>query len=117
MSYEQGTQHTVEAAIAAAGSKATYTGSGVVLSGWFFSSEFAVFVGIVIGVLGFLVNWFYKHKLTNTEIQFKLEELQLKQEQNEREKIEHKFKLQTLKHRADDHSMCSHEQDICRHVD
>jgi len=108
---------SVEAALAAAGSKATYTGSGMVLSGWLFSSEFAVLVGIVIGLGGFLVNWYYKHKLTSTEIRFKLEELQLKQEQNERDKLEHKFKLQSLKHQADDHSDCSHPEGICRHLD
>ena len=106
---------TLDAALAAAGSKATYTGSGMVLSGWLFSSEFAVLVGIVIGVLGFLVNWYYRHKLTNAEIKFKLDELHLKQEQNEREKLEHEFKLKSLKHSADDHSDCLHERNICKH--
>jgi hypothetical protein len=51
-----------DAAIAAAGSKATYTGAGMTISGWFLSSEFAVLVGIVIGVAGFAVNWYYRHK-------------------------------------------------------
>ncbi len=96
---------TVDAALAAAGSKATYTGSGMVLSGWLFSSEFAVLIGIVIGIAGFLVNWYYRHKLTNAEIQFKLDELHLKQEQNEREKLEHKLKVQNLQHGSDE---CKH---------
>lgn len=107
---------TVDAALAAAGSKATYTGSGMVLSGWFFSSEFAVLIGIVIGIAGFLVNWYYRHKLTAAEIKFKLDELHLKQEQNERDKLEHKFKLQTLKHNADDHSDCFHKEGVCKHL-
>ena len=38
--------NTIDTTLAAAGSKATYTGSGMILSGWFFSSEFAVLVGI-----------------------------------------------------------------------
>jgi len=103
----------VDAALAAAGSKATYTGSGMVLSGWLFSSEFAVFVGIVIGVAGFLVNWYYRHKLTNTEIRFKLEELHLKQEQNEREKLEHNFKMKSMKRRCNDHKDYDHDNDLC----
>lgn len=32
------------------------------LTGWFFSSEFAVLMGVLIGVAGFLVNWYYRHK-------------------------------------------------------
>lgn len=56
------TTHTIDAALAAAGSKATYTGAGMTISGWLLSSEFAVLVGILIGVGGFLVNWYYRHK-------------------------------------------------------
>lgn len=51
-----------DATIAAVGSKATYTGAGMTISGWFFSSEFAVLVGMLIGIGGFAVNWYYKHK-------------------------------------------------------
>jgi heme/copper-type cytochrome/quinol oxidase subunit 2 len=53
---------TLDATIAAAGSKATYTGAGMTISGWLLSSEFAVLIGIVLGVAGFLVNWYYKHR-------------------------------------------------------
>jgi hypothetical protein len=51
-----------DAAIAAAGSKVTYTGAGMTISGWFLSSEFAVLIGMLIGVAGFAVNWYYRHK-------------------------------------------------------
>lgn len=54
--------HTVDGTIAAAGSKTTYAGAGMTVGGWLLSSEFAVLVGIVIGVAGFLVNWYYRHK-------------------------------------------------------
>lgn len=107
------TQHSIDAALAATGSKATYTGSGMVLSGWLFSSEFAVFVGVVIGIAGFIVNWYYRHKLTNTEIKFKLDELQMKQEQNERDKAEHIARMQTMHSRKDDHSLCDHAKGVC----
>jgi hypothetical protein len=53
---------TLDATIAATSSKATYTGAGMTVGGWLLSSEFAVLVGIVIGVAGFLVNWFYRHR-------------------------------------------------------
>lgn len=53
---------TLDASLAAAGSKATYAGSGMTLGGWLVSSEFAVLVGIVIGVAGFLVNWYYRRE-------------------------------------------------------
>ena len=56
------TTQTIDATVAAAGSKATYTGAGMTIGGWFLSSEFAVLVGMLVGVAGLLVNWYYKHK-------------------------------------------------------
>lgn len=80
------TSHTIDATVAAVGSKATYTGAGMTISGWILSSEFAVLVGMVIGVAGFIVNWYYKHKLTTAEIR-------LREEQAERERIEHQYRM------------------------
>ncbi len=54
--------HTIDATMAAIGSKATYTGAGTTLLGWLTSNEFAVLVGVLIGVGGFIVNWYYRHK-------------------------------------------------------
>ena len=51
-----------DAVVAAAASKATYTGAGMTVGGWFLSSEFAVLVGLILGVAGFLVNWYYRAK-------------------------------------------------------
>lgn len=56
------TQHTIDATVSAAASKATYTGAGMTIGGWFLSSEFAVLVGMLVGVVGLLVNWYYKAK-------------------------------------------------------
>lgn len=53
---------TIEATASAVASKATYTGAGMTIGGWFLSSEFAVLVGMLVGVAGLLVNWYYKHK-------------------------------------------------------
>lgn len=66
---------TMDGTIAAAGSKATYTGAGMTVGGWLLSSEFAVLIGVLIGVAGFLVNWFYRHR------------------QDERERAEHEARM------------------------
>lgn len=55
-------QETVEAAVAAGASKATYSGSAMFITGWLLSNEFAVLFGLFLGFAGFLVNWYYKHK-------------------------------------------------------
>jgi Bacteriophage holin family, superfamily II-like len=110
------TANTIDTALAATGSKATYTGSGMILSGWLFSSEFAVLMGIIIGVAGFIVNWYYRHKITNAEIKIKLDELQLKQQQSERDKIEHDFRMKSMRHDIGDHEGCLHEEKHCKHL-
>ncbi len=59
---EQAASHTVDATMAALGSKATYTGAGASIMGWMLSSEFGVLIGLLLGVGGFLINWYYKAK-------------------------------------------------------
>lgn len=82
----EATSQTIDATIVAASSKATYTGAGMTIGGWVLSSEFAVLFGMLIGTAGFIVNWYYKHKLTMAEIK-------LKEEQAAREKIEHEHRM------------------------
>ena len=77
---------TLEATASAVASKATYTGAGMTIGGYFLSSEFAVLVGMVMGVAGFLVNWYYKHKLTMADIR-------LKEEQAAREREAHAVRM------------------------
>jgi hypothetical protein len=60
-------QQTLDATLAAVGSKATYTGAGTVGLGWLLSSEFGILVGIVIGVLGLLMTWHYSRKRDRRE--------------------------------------------------
>lgn len=59
---EHTAQQAIEATLASVGSKATYTGAGVTISGGVMLSEVAVIVGMVIGVLGLIVNWHYRAK-------------------------------------------------------
>ena len=50
------------AASAAFASKVTYGGAGMSITGYFLSSEFAVLAGLVIGLAGLIVNFYYKRK-------------------------------------------------------
>lgn len=55
-------QQTLDATMAALGSKATYTGASTSIVGWFLSSQFGVLAGILIGIAGLCINWYYRHK-------------------------------------------------------
>lgn len=83
----EATTQTIDATIAAVSSKTTYAGAGFTIGGWVISSEFAVLFGMVLGTAGFMINWYYKHKLTTAEIR-------LKEEQADRERLEHKFRME-----------------------
>jgi hypothetical protein len=67
-----------DAGIAAAASKSTYTGSGLMITGWLFSSEAAILVGMIVGVLGLAVNIYFRVK------------------QDRREEREHKKRMKDL---------------------
>ena len=58
----QGTQETMEATTATVASKVSIAGSAGSIAGWATSSNFGMWAGIVIGVTGLLVNWYYKRK-------------------------------------------------------
>jgi hypothetical protein len=55
-------QQTLDATIASAASKTTYTGASVTLGGWLVSSEAAVLAGIVLGLAGFVVNLYFRSR-------------------------------------------------------
>jgi hypothetical protein len=59
---EQVTNASIDATIASAASKTTYTGASVTLGGWLVSSEAAVLFGIVLGVAGFAVNLYFRSR-------------------------------------------------------
>ncbi|MCA3303804.1 MAG: hypothetical protein INF98_16740 [Roseomonas sp.] len=48
--------------IASIASKFTFGGSGFAIGSWVLSSEAGVFFGLLLGVAGLVVNWFYKHR-------------------------------------------------------
>ena len=53
---------TPELIIAAAASKSTWAGVVSMFFGWLVSSNAAIVVGMLVGVAGLLINWYYKHK-------------------------------------------------------
>lgn len=57
----------VDATLAAVGSKATYTGASAATASWFLSSEFGFIVGICLGVLGFLMNFYFSRRRDRRE--------------------------------------------------
>ena len=60
-------QEAIESATAAVASKATYGGAGTSMLGWAMSNEFAVLMGLVVGVLGLVVNFYFKLKRDRRE--------------------------------------------------
>lgn len=60
-------QQTLDATLAATGTKATYTGAGTFTVGWLLSSEFGILVGIVIGVAGLVMQFYYSRKKDRRE--------------------------------------------------
>lgn len=60
-------QHAAEAAMAAAASKATNVGVAGMGLGWLLSSQAAVLIGMIVGVLGLAINWYYRAKQDRRE--------------------------------------------------
>ena len=48
--------------MATIGSKTTYTGAAGTTLSWLFSSEFGIAAGVLIGILGFALNWYYSRR-------------------------------------------------------
>jgi hypothetical protein len=53
---------TVDATVAAIGSKATQAGAATSVTSWVLSSEFGVLAGILIGFVGLIVNVYFKRR-------------------------------------------------------
>jgi hypothetical protein len=51
---------SIDATLAAAGSKATVVGSGTTLVSWLLSSQFGVLIGLILSIAGFLINLYFK---------------------------------------------------------
>jgi hypothetical protein len=59
----------LDAGSASAVSKATYLGAGVTVGGSLSMNQMVGLAGLVLTLLTFAVDWYYKHKLTKAEIE------------------------------------------------
>lgn len=81
-------EQLIDASIAAAANKATFGGASATVFSWLLSSEFGMLAGIVIGVVGLLVNWYYRDK---------------QDRRDEREHLRRMRSMETRPHDADVH--------------
>lgn len=51
-----------EAAVAASGSKVSYSGAGAAVAGGLSSNDIVAVAGLLIAAAGFVVNWYFKQK-------------------------------------------------------
>ena len=57
----------IDATLAAIGHKTAQTGAITTLGGWVLSSEFGVLVGVVLGIAGLSIQWYYRRKQDQRE--------------------------------------------------
>lgn len=62
-----GVQATAETATISASTKLTAGGSAVSVAGWITDSNIGLIAGILIGLAGLLVNWFYQYRRDRRE--------------------------------------------------
>lgn len=55
-------KEAIEVTVAAAASKSTYAGAISMFVGWLLSNDAAILMGMLVGLIGLCVNWYYKHK-------------------------------------------------------
>lgn len=75
MDRQQTIEHVTDVAVASAASKVTYAGSFSVGFGWLMSNEAAIFFGILLGVLGLIVNVVFKWREDSRQEKLFQEEL------------------------------------------
>ncbi|MCG3783937.1 holin [Delftia acidovorans] len=77
---------TSAGAAAAMSSKVGWSGLGLGGFGWLLTSEAGVAIGIVVGVAGFSVSWYYRRK-----------EFQLKLAEEARDQAEHELRMSLMR--------------------
>jgi hypothetical protein len=61
------THQSIEASLAAAGTKATHFGATTSVVGWMLSSEFGMLVGLGIALAGLSISFYYQRKRDKRE--------------------------------------------------
>lgn len=55
-------EQLTDSAVASIGNKATGVGTAVTAAGWLTLNDIALIGGLLIAILGFVVNWYYRHR-------------------------------------------------------
>lgn len=79
-------RHAADVTMAKVGTSMSLGGSGTAVVGGFTLNEVAIVFGMVVGGLGLLIQWYYRHKLT-------MHEIRLRQEEAERQRREHEVRM------------------------
>lgn len=58
---------TIDAAAATIASKIAYTGAGTTIGSWMLSSEFGIIAGIIVGITGLIMNWYFQRRRDRRE--------------------------------------------------
>jgi membrane protein implicated in regulation of membrane protease activity len=77
-------RETIEAAIAGAASKTTYVGAGAAGIGAWAASNILSLLGVVIAILGYITNWYFRREQDRRE-----------KAKDDREKAEHEARMRS----------------------
>ncbi len=84
---------TVWAKLALGGLAANVIGMLTNVFGWLTTLDLVALSGLLIGVLGFAVNWYYKAKQIRLDERYRQMQFEIEQERAEREKREHELRI------------------------
>jgi hypothetical protein len=87
---------TRDTVMISASSKTTIGGTVTSVFGWLSSTDVAVFIGVVITVLGFLVNFYFARLKTKREIALLMAQEKAQLRSEEREEELHRARLQGI---------------------
>lgn len=100
---------TAEAATAATALKATVGGAATGVFGWIVQNNVLTLIGVLVAVLGFLVNAYFKRRDTKRMEKLARLRMELMQKHNDRAEELHKLKVDFLKQPA-----AANESDLAR---
>lgn len=67
MGFQTEASQALDSTLAVIGNRVTHTGTGTTAVSWWLSSEAGILIGIVIGVAGLAMNWYYSRKRDRRE--------------------------------------------------
>lgn len=87
--------HALDSTMSTVGATTTYTGAGVSVLGGLMWNEVAMIVGMIVGVVGLIVNIYFKRRWVNAQIDAINETRQREREREKREIEKHNIMMRT----------------------